>query len=52
MTNATVPNPIRNIPKNDVSDVVQKFIDYDEVTEMEVFKQPDGKFTVVPTKAE
>ena len=52
MTTGTVPNPIQNIPKNDVGDTVQKFIDYDNVTKMEIFRQPEGKFTVIPTKVD
>jgi hypothetical protein len=52
MTNVTVLNPILDIPANDVGDIVQKFVDYDHVTKIEIVKQPDGKFTVVPTKSD
>lgn len=36
-----------DVPKEEVGDTVQDFIDND-VKRLEVFEQPDGKFTIAP----
>ncbi|MEK6589347.1 MAG: hypothetical protein AABZ11_01575 [Nitrospinota bacterium] len=39
--------PIKNVPKDDVGQVVQDFID-DGVKRLKVEEQSDGNFTVTP----
>lgn len=43
----STPAPVKNIKKDEVSQVVQDFID-DGAKRLEVKKQSDGTFTVTP----
>lgn len=45
-----VPPPISDVPKSKVGEVVQDFIDFDEVVELRVDEQSNGKFTVTPVR--
>ncbi|MDR4498743.1 MAG: hypothetical protein MRK02_12615 [Candidatus Scalindua sp.] len=42
-----IPAPIKNVQSDEVGTVVQDFID-DDVKRLEVKKQSDGTFTVIP----
>ena len=48
MSNGTLLKPIEDIPPDNVGKVVQDSVDYDNVKKMDVFQQPDGKYTVKP----
>lgn len=50
--NKMVPAPIMDVPQDEVQDMVQSFIDNDQVTELNVKRQPNGNFTVTPLKVE
>jgi len=41
-----MPKTIQDIPKDRVGEVVQSFLDYDGVKNLQVKQQPDGSFTV------
>ena len=43
-----IPPPISDIPPGQAGQVVQDFIDFDEVKQLTVDEKPDGKFTVTP----
>ena len=45
-----LPGPISDIPSDHVGEVVQDFIDNDDVKELSVTQQPNGKFTVTPIR--
>jgi hypothetical protein len=40
--------PISGVPQSKVGQVVQDFIDFDNVTSLQVTKDGDGTFTVTP----
>jgi hypothetical protein len=42
------PPPISDIPPGQVGQVVQDFIDFDQVKHLTADEQPDGNFTVTP----
>ncbi len=46
------PQPVLDVPQEEVGNVVQKFLDFDEVTALQINQQPDGHFTVTPTAAQ
>lgn len=48
--NKDLPDPITNITADGVGKVVQSFIDYDRVQQMDVSQQADGTYTVTPEK--
>lgn len=43
-----LPTPLSDVPQNKVGEVVQDFLDFDDVKEVQAQQQPDGKFTVTP----
>lgn len=45
-----VPYPLPNVPQAKVGDIVQTFIDDDQVAELQVKQQTDGKFILIPRK--
>lgn len=45
-----VPPPVSDVPPDQVGSVVQDFIDFDDVVELKVSKQSNGKFTVTPVR--
>jgi hypothetical protein len=45
-----LPKPITDIDPENVGEVVQSFIDNDDVKQMDVSQQPSGKYTVTPEK--
>jgi hypothetical protein len=49
-SNKTMPPAVRNIPSDQVGDVVQTFIDTDHVKELKVVQQADGTFTITPVR--
>lgn len=44
------PYPITNVPQAKVGDIVQTLIDDDQVAELQVKQQTDGKFILIPKK--
>jgi len=44
-----MPDPVENVPRNEVGATVQSFIDDDDVKKLNVEEQPDGLFTITPT---
>jgi hypothetical protein len=44
------PYPITNVPQAKVGDVVQSLINDDQVAELQVKQQTDGKFILTPKK--
>ena len=45
-----MPPPIKDVPPDKVGEVVQDFIDLDNVRELQVKQQTNGKFTVTPVR--
>ncbi|MBI3414941.1 MAG: hypothetical protein HY043_06400 [Verrucomicrobia bacterium] len=45
-----MPPPITDVPPDKVGEVVQDFIDFDNVRELQVVRQANGKFTVSPLR--
>ena len=45
-----MPPAITDISSDKVGEVVQDFIDFDDIKELEITKQSNGKFTVTPVK--
>ena len=45
-----MPKTIEDVPKDKVGEVVQSFLDNDEVKNLQVEQQPDGSFTVRPKR--
>lgn len=38
--------PITGVPRDEVGEIVQSFIDLDDASKVEVLRQPDGKYTI------
>lgn len=45
-----VPPSVTDVPSDQVGSVVQDFIDFDDVVELKVDKQSNGKFTITPVR--
>ena len=45
-----LPEPVKDIPPNQVGEVVQSFIDNDGVKQMDISQQTNGNYTVTPEK--
>jgi hypothetical protein len=45
-----MPPAITDISSDKVGEVVQDFIDFDDIKELEITKQSNGTFTVTPVK--
>ena len=45
-----LPEPISEVPSEQVGEIVQEFIDYDGVKRLKVEQQANGKFTVTPLR--
>jgi len=45
-----LPPPITDIPSDKVGEVVQDFLDFDGVKELNVTQQSNGKFSVTPVR--
>jgi len=43
-----LPKPLADIPKENVGQVVQSFIDNDGVRKLKVEQQPNGSFIITP----
>jgi len=43
-----LPTPINDVPQNKVGEVIQDFLDFDGVKDIEATQQSNGKFTVTP----
>jgi hypothetical protein len=52
-TQAGLPQPITDVPAASVGQVVQRFISFDNVKQLQITIQPDGKlFTITPEHPE
>jgi hypothetical protein len=45
-----IPPPMTDVPPGQVGQVVQDFIDFDQVKQLEVNQQANGNFTVTPVR--
>lgn len=45
-----MPPPIKDVPQEKVGEVVQDFIDFDNIRELQVVRQANGKFTITPVR--